>query len=205
MTFSLLTIILIVTVIVSLRAMNDNNLKEKMMFIPYLCKHQNQSYRIFSHILIHADITHLLFNMMSFFFLGEILELDLISKYGFFQGELHFLIIYLLGAMFATIIPFARHHDHSHYRSLGASGAVSAIIFAFILWNPTVELSLMFIPIPIPAYLFGALYLGFEYYMDKKGNTGIAHDAHLGGAIFGVLYILIINIEKGKDLLNLFF
>lgn len=205
MSFTLLTIILIITVIVSLNAFKDEHLKEKMMFIPYLCKHENQSYRIFSHILIHADIPHLIFNMMSLYFLGNILEKQLIYQYGIVKGEVHFLVLYLLGAMFATIIPYMRHHEHSNYRSLGASGAVSAVVFAFILWNPTTQLSLMFIPIPLPAYIFGALYLGFEYYMDKKGNTGIAHDAHLGGAIFGVLYILIINIDKGKDLLHLFF
>ena len=205
MSLSILMLILIITVVVSLNAMNNNSLKDKMMFIPYNCKHYKESYRVISHVVVHADFSHLLFNMMSLYFLGASLENQLIFEYGFMKGEFHFFVLYIAGALFSTIIPFARNQDNPNYRALGASGAVSSIVFAFILWNPTVKLSLMFIPIPMPAYVFGALYLGFEYYMDKKGNTGIAHDAHLGGAIFGIIYILIINIEKGKELLSLFF
>ena len=80
-----------------------------------------------------------------------------------------------------------------------ASGAVSAVIFAAILWNPRMRLSFFFIPIGIPAYIFGPLYLAFEFYMDKRGGSGIAHDAHIGGAVFGILYVLFINIDKGKE------
>jgi membrane associated rhomboid family serine protease len=79
---------------------------------------------------------------------------------------------------------------------------VSAVIFAAIRWMPGMELYLMFIPIPIPAFIFGPLYLAFEYWSHKRGGTGIAHDAHIGGAIFGVLYVLIINIDKGKEFLG---
>ncbi|MFK7786217.1 MAG: rhomboid family intramembrane serine protease, partial [Crocinitomicaceae bacterium] len=107
--------------------------------------------------------------------------------------------------LFATIVPYIRNKDNPGYRSLGASGAVSAVIFAAILWNPEMRLSLFFIPIAIPAYIFGPLYLLFEFYMDKRGGGRIAHDAHIGGAIFGVLYVLIINIDKGKEFINLFF
>ncbi|MBI1838535.1 MAG: rhomboid family intramembrane serine protease [Flavobacteriia bacterium] len=204
MHFTLLTIILIVTVLVSMKAMDNERLKDKLMFIPYRCTQNKESYRVFSHILVHADFPHLLFNMLTLFMIGKDLELFLIFQYGELTGEFHFLILYILGAMFATIIPFVRNYNNYNYRSLGASGAVSAIVFAFIVWNPKAELSLMFLPIPMPAYVFGILYLVVEYYLDKKGNTGIAHDAHIGGAIFGVIYILIINIDKGKSLLHLF-
>lgn len=202
---SVLTFLIGITVIVSLNAFNNNHLKERFLFIPYTIKHGNNSTRILTHLLIHADITHLAFNMFSLYFLGSFLENSFINYYGFTQGEIYFFILYLFGGVFATIIPYYRHHENKHYRSLGASGAVSAIVFAAILWNPTMQLGILFIPIPIPAYLFGPIYLFIEYLADKKGNTGIAHDAHIGGALFGVIFILLINFDKGKEFINLIF
>lgn len=209
MSLDILTLIILLTVIVSLMAFNNRSMLERMMFIPYAVKHEKNQFRILSHILIHADWAHLLFNMISLYFLGShLLNASgfyyadggggLIANYGPIGGQLHFLAIYVLGALFATVIPFMRNKDNPHYRSLGASGAVSAIIFASIMWDPGMKLQFIFLPIPIPAYIFGPLYLLYEFYADKKGGTGIAHDAHIGGAIFGIVYVLIINIEKGK-------
>ena len=205
MTFTLLKIIIIVTVIVSLNAFKDNALMDKLIYSPYRSKHNREYYRMLGHILIHADSTHLIFNMMSLYFLGSLLEQEFMFQYGGLNGEIHFLVLYILGGLFATLIPYMRNQDNPNYRSLGASGAVSAVIFAAIIWNPTMELGLLFIPIPIPAYIFGPLYLAFEYWADRRGNTGIAHDAHIGGAIFGILYVLIINIDKGKDFFSIIF
>ncbi len=205
MPFPFLYIIIILTVVVSLNAFKDQNLLEKYIYSPYKAKHNNQYYRILSHLLIHGDTTHLIFNMLSLYFLGNVLEQQFMNEYGTVSGELHFIVLYILGGVFATLIPYMRNQDNIHYRSLGASGAVSAIIFAAIIWNPTMQLGLLFIPIPIPAYIFGPLYLAFEYWADRKGGTGIAHDAHIGGAIFGVLYVLIINIDKGKEFFSLIF
>lgn len=198
MGFNILTVIILVTVVVSIAAFNNKEMLGKYMFIPYDVKHYGNKLRIFSHVLIHADWAHLIFNMFSLYFLGRLLLLEFQWEFGEWNGQAHFLALYVLGGLFATVIPYARHHDNPSYRSLGASGAVSAVIFAFILWNPTMNLSLMFIPIPIPAFVFGPLYLLFEFYMDKRGGSGIAHDAHIGGAIFGIIYALIINIDKGK-------
>jgi len=215
MEINILTVILIVTIIVSLMAFNDSSLKERFLFIPYDVNHNKNYTRIFGHVLIHADYMHLTFNMMSLYFLGSIF-LDtgqyeyvgvtdtLYDWYGPFQGQLHFLVLYVLGGLFATVIPYFRHHDNPSYRSLGASGAVSSVIFAAIIWNPAMEIRLFFIPFGIPAYIFGPLYLAFEYFSDKRGNTGIAHDAHIGGAIFGIVYVLIINIDKGKEFFSHF-
>lgn len=205
MTFTLLTIILIVTIIVSLNAFKNGSLMDKLIYSPYRIKHNREYYRMLGHLLIHADSTHLIFNMMSLYFLGSLLEQEFMFQYGSLNGEIHFLVLYVLGGLFATLIPYMRNQDNSNYRSLGASGAVSAVIFAAIIWNPTMELGLLFIPIPIPAYIFGPLYLAFEYWADRRGNTGIAHDAHIGGAIFGILYVLIINIDKGKEFFSIFF
>lgn len=205
MSISLLTIIIILTVIVSLRAFKDANTMDKLMYMPYRCKHNGEYYRTLGHVLIHADMTHLAFNMFSLYFLGSLLEQNFMFEFGVVKGEIHFLLIYVFGGIFATLIPFVRNQDNPNYRSLGASGAVSAIVFAAILWNPTMQLGLLFIPFPIPAYIFGPLYLAFEYFADKRGGTGIAHDAHIGGAVFGILYVLIINIDKGKEFFSLIF
>jgi membrane associated rhomboid family serine protease len=202
MTFQAIHIILLVTVLVSIRGFKDSNLRDRFLFVPYRVKHSNQWEGLFGHMLLHADFTHLLFNMLSLYFLGSILEQEMVMAYGFVKGEIQFLIIYLIGGLFSTLIPFIRHQNNPHYRSLGASGAVSAVIFATILWRPDIELMLFFIPIPIPAYVFGPLYLAFEYWADKRGESGIAHDAHIGGALFGIFYVLILNIDKGKEFLD---
>lgn len=205
MLFSLLGIIILVTVAFSIKAFKDDELMRKMIFFPFRCKHNHEQYRVFTHLFIHADVTHLLFNMLSLYMLGEILEIQLINHYGLMRGEIHLGALYFLGGIFSTLIPFYRNQDNIHYKSLGASGAVSAIIFAAIIWNPTMQLGLLFLPIPIPAYIFGPLYLLYEYWADKKGKSGIAHDAHIGGALFGIIYVLIINIEKGKEFFNQLF
>ena len=216
MTFNILILIIIVTAGVSLKAFNDRAFLERFMFIPYLSKDPGQKYRFLSHTLIHADWGHLIFNMLSLYFLGDILLNQVGGIYENTSGDVFILesglneaygefVIYVLGGLFATLWPFLRNKDNPSYRSLGASGAVSAVIFASIMWNPTVPLNIMFIPLPIPAYIFGPLYLAYEFFAHKRGGTGIAHDAHIGGAIFGVLYVLIINIDKGTSFIGNFF
>ena len=215
MAINVLTVIILITVGVSLTAFNNRSLLEKLMYIPYNVKHLKEHRRMLSNVLIHADWRHLLFNMLSLYFLGSSflnapcfmyqgIDCGLTATYGEIGGQAHFLAIYILGGLFATLIPYMRHQDNPNYRSLGASGAVSAIIFAAIIWNPGMKLMLMFIPIPIPAYIFGPLYLLYEYFADKRGGTGIAHDAHIGGALFGILYVLLINVEKGKEFISYF-
>ena len=190
MSFSLLIILLIVTIFVSLNAWKNDSLFERMLYSPYKTKHNKEYYRIFSHMFIHADTTHLAFNMFSLYFLGSVLESNLIDQYGFFSGEFHFFLIYFFGGIFATLIPYSRNQDNPSYRSLGASGAVSSVIFAAILWNPTMQLGLLFIPIQIPAYIFGFIYLLYSIYGMKAQNDNIGHTAHIGGALAGFAFTL---------------
>lgn len=204
MTLNILILIIIITAGVSIKAFEDRSFLEKFMFRPYDVKNHKKYGGIFSHILIHADWAHLIFNMMSLYFLGNLLLQNFIFMFGDIPGQLHFLVLYLLGALFATLIPYIRQQDNPSYRSLGASGAVSAVIFASIIWNPGFDIYIMFIPFGIPAYLFGPLYLLYEYYADKRGNSNIAHDAHIGGALFGIAYVLIINFDKGKEFIAYF-
>lgn len=215
MNLNLLTILIALIVICSIAAFNNPALLDRYMFMPYRVKHDREHYRIGTHVFLHADWAHLLFNMLSLYFLGNSflyapcnyyagIDCGLIATYGSIAGSLHFIVLFILGGLFATLIPYIRNQDNPGYRSLGASGAVSAVIFAAILWNPGMKLALFFIPIPIPAYVFGPLYLLYEYIADKRGGTGIAHDAHIGGALFGILYVLIINSQKGGDFIGYF-
>jgi membrane associated rhomboid family serine protease len=202
MAFTALIVIVVFTSLISYNAFRDTQLFDKLLFSAYRIKHNKEYYRFISNVLVHADLTHLLFNMFSLYFLGEALEFYLFFDYGPQIGEMHFLLIYFLGGIMANVYSFYKHQDNPSYRSVGASGAVSAVIFATIMWDPDLPLMLFFIPIEIPAYIFGPIYLAFEYWAHKKGGTGIAHDAHIGGAIFGVIYVLIINIDKGKEFLS---
>lgn len=223
MTINILILIIAVTVLVSISVFNKRDMAYRYMFIPARIRETGEKYRFFSHLFIHADYGHLIFNMMSLYFLGNLLldanggdyldedgkifsiQSGWIQQYGFWGGQLLFAILYFAGGLFATLIPYSRHKNNPNYMSLGASGAVSAVIFAAILWNPTVPLMLLFIPIPVPAYILGFIYIAYEIYMDKRGNTGVAHDAHLGGAIFGILFVLFTNIDAGKRFIEQIF
>jgi membrane associated rhomboid family serine protease len=119
-----------------------------------------------------------------------------LAMYGDGPGRLFFWIFIFVSMYASASISFFRHKDNEYYRSLGFSGVVSAVLFAFIMLAPSTTLSLMFLPIPIPAWLFGLVYLGFEIYSDRNRKTNIAHDAHIAGAVFGIVFILITNIDQ---------
>lgn len=205
MSIPVVWIIIGITALISFNAFKDGGLFDKMHFSAYRIKHNKEYHRMLSNVLIHADSTHLLFNMMSLFFLGSSLERMLVYDLGVQLGTFHFLAIYITGGFVANIYALTKHADDPYYRSVGASGAVSAVIFAALLWNPGMELYLMFIPIAIPAYVFGPLFLAVEYFGFKRGKGNIAHDAHIGGAIMGIVYVLILNIDKGKEFLSYIF
>lgn len=202
---SLVLLILITTIVISWQAFQNMQLKERFLYIPYNVKRHNEYYRILTHLFIHADFTHLAFNMLSLYSLGSMFEQQLKFNFGLALGSTHFLLLYFLGGLAAAIAIFVRQQNNPSYRSLGASGAVSAVIFASIIWNPNMSLMFMFIPVPIPAYLFGPIYLLIEFFALRRGGTGIAHDAHIAGALFGVIYVLILDIEKGKQFFELIF
>lgn len=185
----LLTLILL-TAIVSWQGFQHPMWRDKMLFSPYLAKHNKEWTRFFTHMFVHLDWMHLIFNMMTLYFIGEFFFGELIMFFGELKGSYFFFLLYLMGGLFATLYSYYRHQDDPQYRSLGASGAVTAVLFAFIAVNPTQELMLFFIPVPIPAFIFGPIYLLIEYYGFRKGNTGVAHDAHISGAVVGLLFVL---------------
>lgn len=194
--------IIVLTVLISIQGFNSADFSYKMSFSPYLAKHYNQKTRFFTHMFVHADWGHLFFNMFSFYMFGKFIELELRAYYGDYLGGFHFIVLYLLGGLFSTLWPFIRNQDKDNYFSVGASGAVSAIIFSTIIWYPQLRMGLIFLPIMVPGYIFGPLYLLFEFFAFRYGKSRIAHDAHIGGALFGILYIIIINIDKANDFVN---
>lgn len=193
MSISITLIIIIVTVAVSLIANNKPELYSKLLFNPYQVFHRKEWYRVFTHGLIHDNhnIFHLVFNMYVLYSFGNAVESILIKELGNL-GIGFYLFLYIGGMAVATMPSLFKHRDNYNYNSVGASGAVSAVLFATIAFMPfSGGIGIMFIPISIPPLVFGILYLLYEKYMEKRGGTNIAHDAHFYGAIFGFLFALI--------------
>ncbi len=185
----LLYLIILATVLVSIQGFNNRILLEKWEYIPYLVHHRNERYRLFTHALVHADFFHLFVNMYVLFLFGSWVY-DAFQELFGIQGIVYFLVLYVMGAVFAALPGYQKHKDNPYYRAVGASGAVSAVVFSAIVMYPTAELRLFF-AIPMPAVVFGVIYLVYEYYMDKRSEGNIAHDAHYWGALFGVAATLV--------------
>jgi membrane associated rhomboid family serine protease len=193
MTLSITLIIIIATVIVSLSANGNPEIYNKLMFNPYQVVHQKEWWRIFSHAFIHDrnNLLHLIFNMYVLYSFGEIAETILINNLQVL-GVVYYIVLYAGGITMATIPAIIRHKDNYNYNSVGASGAVSAVLFATIAFIPFQGgIGILFIPISIPPLVFGVLYLAYEIYMDKRGKGNVAHDAHIWGAVFGFVFVLI--------------
>lgn len=180
---SITIIIIAITVAASFIAWSRTDLYEKWLMIPYRIKHDKEFYRFITSGFIHSGYVHLAFNMLSFYFFGRILEVYL--------GAVPFVALYILGIIVSDIPTYLKYHNHSYYRSLGASGGVSAIIFSFILFDPLAPLRLFFIP--ITAFIFAILYLIYSYYQAKNASDNINHDAHFYGAVFGLLFTAAIH------------
>ena len=206
MSISITIIIVIITVLASLAAFNNADLKYRMMMHPFGVSHNKEYQRIFTHGFIHADYMHLFFNMFVLYGFGENIEqtfrneavfnmhFPTLEFWGAGNGLGFFIVLYLGGIIFATLPSLRKHKDNPNYYSLGASGAVSSVLIAFILMFPLAPLNFIFLPgIDIPAWLMGILFFVYESYMNKKGRTGIAHDAHIYGAIWGLLLMLVIK------------
>jgi len=199
---SITTIILAITVIVSFLAFNDKDLSYKLTLSPYSVKHHKRWWLVLTHAFIHADYMHLGLNMFVLYNFGRIVEYEFTANFGNI-GYLYFIVLYLGGLLFASIPSLKKHSDNPGYLAVGASGAVSAVVFSSIILYPTGKMSLIFLPIGIPSFIFGILYLFAEHFMNKRGGTRIAHDAHIGGAFFGVLFTVLINFQFLFDFINM--
>lgn len=182
-------IIIGVTAIISYLCFSRRDLFFKLSMYPSCIIENREYYRLISHVLVHGDWAHLIFNMLTLYFFGPYVERVFIAE-GFKTGAMLYLLLYVAGAIISSLYSLYRYRKDHQYLAVGASGAVSAILFSFILIEPTQPLSLFLLPIPIPAFLFGALYLGVSFYLARKKADHIGHDAHFWGAVFGFLYTL---------------
>jgi membrane associated rhomboid family serine protease len=188
-----ITILLLIACVgVSLMAFNDSGLMAKLLFSPYEIRRKNQWYRFITHGFVHADYVHLFMNMWVLYIFGTDVEKTLSMIYGS-QGTLYFILLYAGGLLFSTLYSFWRHIDHPHYAAVGASGAISSVTFAFIMIYPTAGLYLFPFPFEIPAFVFGGLYLIYSWYMARRGRDNIGHDAHFFGALYGVVFMIILE------------
>ena len=191
----MITVILIlITVITSWNCFKNPLLLDRLSLKPYIVISKGQFYRLFSHSFLHSTWEHLLFNMMSLYFIGVYVEKIFFITFGQ-QAHYLYLILYFGGCIFASIYSLITQRNNKDYSAIGASGAVSSVIFAFILFEPLQKLYLFAIPIGIPAVLFGIIYLASSFYLSKRKSDNIAHDAHIAGALWGFLFPIILKNE----------
>jgi len=180
-----------ISAIMSLIAFQNDNLMEKMQFNAALIIHKKEYYRMISHAFIHVGWSHLLVNMLVLFFFGRAVEDNFSYLFGN-KSTLYFIILYLGGILVSNLWGLIKNQNNYYYNAVGASGAVSAVLFSFIFLNP-LEMLYLFAIIPIPGILFGIGYLFYSYQMGKRKSDNIAHDAHFLGAVFGFVYPLILK------------
>ncbi len=202
---SITLLIIIITCAISIPAFSSNKLKEDLLFWPWGIKKNHEYYRFLSNGVIHADAMHLIFNMVSFYSFGTALE-DYLYKV--FFGELArglYATLYLTAIAFAVIPDYFKYQFKHHYRSLGASGAVSAVIFAAITIQPRMPIRFFFIPFNIPGYIFGICFLILSASLAKKGQGNIGHSAHFWGSVYGIAFTyLAAKFISHVDLFRLF-
>lgn len=185
-----------ITCLVSWMAFNNRKLADRLILWPPAIDKHRQYDRLFTYGFIHADFMHLLFNMLTLYFFGRQIELLMNGLVGVWVYPLFY-----LSALAVSILPtYLKNQHNPNYLSLGASGAVSAVLFAFILVAPWQLIFVFFIP--LPAIVFAVLYVGYSIWMDKRGGDRINHSAHLAGAAYGVMFLLIMRPEVFQHFLR---
>ncbi len=187
--FSITNILIAINCIVSFLAFSNSKIMNDLIMWPVVVKEKNQWYRFISSGFLHADYMHLIFNMFTLFFFGRNLEMHF-NYYGL-GGNIAYLALYFIGLIVSDIPSYLKHKNDYHYRSLGASGAVSAVVFATIIFSPWSSIYL-FGALKISATVYAFLFIFYCIYMGKKGGDNINHDAHLWGAVFGLALTLIL-------------
>lgn len=196
-------LIIAVTALVSVVSFSKPELLDKLKFNAYNIKYHKETWRFFSYGLVHAGWMHLLINMFVLWSFGDIVEKFLVDSFGI-RGELYFMLLYIAGIGFSTLPDFRKYKENIYYNALGASGAVSAVVFASILVYPGGSIFVFPIPMPIPSWLFGLLYLAYSAYMAKKGIDNVGHTAHFWGAVVGVIFMIIVAPHVFGSFLNYF-
>lgn len=202
---SVTLIITIVTVLVSLAGFRSEKVINDLIFYPPAVTENKQYYRFITCGFIHADIAHLAFNMISFYlFSNGLVEPAFIEFFGNY-GKAALVLMYLLALIVCLLPTYFKNKYNQNYRSLGASGAVSAVVFAGLMISPLSQIGFFIIPPIIPGFIFGPLYLIISAYMEKRGGDNINHSAHIWGAIFGLAFIIVATkLYSDTDIISSF-
>ena len=194
------TLILIaVNVIFSIIGFSNAAMVDKTIMWPYYVKKEKQYYRFITSGFLHADWMHLFFNMFTLYFFGRNVEI-VFARYGL-GGNVSYLALYFLGLIISDIPSYLKHQDDYNYRALGASGAVSAVVFAAIVFSPWSSIYL-YGAIKISALLYAVLYIAYCVYMGRKNHDNVNHDAHLWGSIFGLAFTVILIATLQPEMFN---
>ena len=194
--FSHTLILILITVAISLLALSNQKVLFRLIFWAPAIKERAQYDRFISYGFVHADGAHLLFNMITLFFFGSVME-KFFRQYCFDMG---FVLFYLGGLIFSILPSYLKHRNDHQWSSLGASGAVSAVLFSYILFQPWNKIYVFFIP--VPAIIFAVLYIGYTIWSNQRNNSNINHSAHLWGAAYGIIATIIIEPRVIPHFLN---
>jgi membrane associated rhomboid family serine protease len=189
---SMTLIIIIVTSVFSIIGFYQPGMMHRFNFNPFSIYHRKQYYRLFTHAFLHADWIHLFINMFVLYSFGNELDYWMHRYFGPGKGTSYFLTLYFGGILLSTLYGLIKNRDNYNYNAVGASGAVSSVVFACIFFAPMQKL-LLFAVLPVRGIFFGILYLGYSWYMSRKATENIAHDVHFWGAIFGFLFPLVLD------------
>lgn len=195
MTIGSAGIIFAVTLIVSIIGLSKPQLVNALLLRPYWLVRNNEYYRLITSGFVHADIGHLVFNLLTFYFFAFPLE-DAI-------GTERFVALYFIGLVLSDLGTWVKHRNDAEYASLGASGAILAVLFASIVYFPDQSLFIIPIPVPIPAPLFAVLYLAYSWWSSRQNRGRINHDAHIGGALTGLAFVAVTDPGAYRRLLEI--
>ena len=189
MDLTITLIIIIVTTLVSLSGFSSHKVIDDLIFYPPAVSQQNQWWRFVTCGLIHADFGHLILNMYALYIFGGQVEKAFVGIFGQY-GNFVYLLMYITALVVCLLPTYRKHRNDYNYRSLGASGAVSAVVFCFILLFPLQKLGLIFFPVMIPGFIFGTLYLVVSSILERRSRDNINHSAHIWGALYGVVFLI---------------
>lgn len=188
-------VIIGITCLVSYLAFQDQSLFRRLMHHPYTEASDGEYHRLLSSGFVHGSLMHLLLNMYVLFEFGSVVERLYLHQLGATRGRLAFVVLYIVTIVAANIPTHFKHRKNSSYAAIGASGAVSGVLFAYVLFYPWAMLGIMFV-IPCPAIVFAMLYLIYSSWASKNANDNIGHDAHFYGAIFGLLLTVVLMPDQ---------
>lgn len=196
-------IIIFVTVAVSLFCFYGGGF-DALKFSAYSVWHRKQWYRMFSYGLVHGGWGHLFFNMLALYCFGRVVEQYFQLVFGETTGIVLYIVLYVSALAVSTVGDLIKYRDDWNYSAVGASGAVSAVLFASILFEPKMGIYIYLIPIPIPGFVFAPLYLLYCWYMAKRNTDNIGHSAHFWGAVYGLIFPLVCEPQIFNHFLNQF-